>query len=411
MKNLPFTRREFIKLSSTGIGLISFGQFAPEFLVNSAMASTPKAEKDRSILVLVQLAGGNDGLNTLIPYEDSNYYKLRPTLGIKKKDAIVINDNLALNSTMIQMSQLYKEGKMGIIQNVGYPNPNRSHFRSTEIWETGVDSDRATSTGWVGRFLDNACSGVPTDTTDPLAVHMTNNTPLSFAGKQPHSTFGFANRINRKDNDDTRNMLENAYASNGSSNDNSTFLKQTLMNTLVTERKVQQKLDAYKPSHKYPGSNLATSLKNVAALIHAGFPTRVYFVSLGGFDTHSGQLNNHGGLLAQLSDALYAFQKDLEGHKLDNQVTTMTFSEFGRRPSENDSKGTDHGTAAPLFVVGSKIKGGIYGTSPNLNLKKNQDMEFSTDFRQIYSTMLEKWMNCPSDKVLGKKYTNLDIIS
>ena len=411
MKNLPFTRREFMKLSSAGIGLISFGQFAPEFLVNSARASTPLPEKDRSILVLVQLAGGNDGLNTLIPYEDSNYYKLRPNLGIKKKDALVISDKLALNGTMIQMNQLYKEGKMSIIQNVGYPNPNRSHFRSTEIWETGVDSDRVTSTGWVGRFLDNTCAGVPNDTTDPLAVHMTNNTPLSFAGKQPHSTFGFVNRINRRDNDDTRNMLEHAYASNGSSNDNSTFLKQTLMNTLVTERKVQQKLDAYKPSHKYPSSNLATSLKNVAALIQAGFPTRVYFVSLGGFDTHSGQLNNHGGLLAQLSDALYAFQKDLEGHKLDNQVTTMTFSEFGRRPSENDSKGTDHGTAAPLFVVGSNIKGGIYGTSPNLNLKKNQDMEFSTDFRQIYSTMLEKWMNCPSDKVLGKKYTNLDLIS
>ena len=178
----------------------------------------------------------------------------------------------------------------------------------------------------------------------------------------------------------------------------------------LPKQSVQQKLDAYKPSHKYPGSNLATSLKNVAALIQSGFPTRVYFVSLGGFDTHSGQLGTHGGLLTQLSEALYAFQKDLEGHKLDNQVTTMTFSEFGRRPSENDSKGTDHGTAAPLFVVGSKIKGGIYGTSPNLNLKKNQDMEFSTDFRQIYSTMLDKWMNCPAESVLGKKYNTLDIL-
>ena len=411
MKNLPFTRREFMKLSSAGIGLISFGHFAPEFVVNSARASTPLPEKDRSILVLVQLAGGNDGLNTLIPYEDSNYYNLRPTIGIKKKDALILSDKLALNGSMTKLNELYKEGKMGVIQNVGYPNPNRSHFRSTEIWETGVDSDRVTSTGWVGRFLDNTCSGIPTDTTDPLAVHMTNNTPLSFAGHNPHSTFGFVNRINRRDNDDTRNMLENAYAHNGAADDNSTFLKQTLMNTLVTERKVQQKLDAYKPSYNYPSGNLASSLKNVAALIHSGFPTRVYFVSLGGFDTHSGQLGTHGGLLAQLSDALHAFQKDLEGHKLDNQVTTMTFSEFGRRPSENDSKGTDHGTAAPLFVVGSKIKGGIYGTSPNLNLKKNQDMEFSTDFRQIYSTMLDKWMNCPAESVLGKKYQNLDIIS
>jgi len=137
----------------------------------------------------------------------------------------------------------------------------------------------------------------------------------------------------------------------------------------------------------------------------------VYFVSIGGFDTHSNQLINHGGLLAQLSDALQAFQKDLEGHKLDKQVTTMTFSEFGRRPNENDSAGTDHGTAAPLFVIGSNVKGGMYGTAPNLNLKKNQDVEYSTDFRQVYSTMLEKWMNCSAKDVLGKKYNNLDIIA
>ena len=411
MKNLPHTRREFLKLSTAGVGLISLGQFAPEFLVQSAMASTPLPEKDRSILVLVQLAGGNDGLNTLIPYEDSNYYKLRPKIGIKKKDAIALNDTHALHSSMTKLNELYREGKAGIIQNVGYPNPNRSHFRSTEIWETAVESDRTSSTGWIGRFMDNQCSGMPTNSTDPLAVHMTNNTPQSFGGKNPHSTFGFANRINRRDNDDTRKLLETTYANVEVGNDNSTFLKQTLMNTLLTERKVQQKLDEYKPSHNYPNSNLATSLKNVAAMIRAGFPTRVYFVSIGGFDTHSNQLANHGGLLAQLSDALHAFQKDLEGHKLDKQVTTMTFSEFGRRPNENDSAGTDHGTAAPLFVIGSNVKGGMYGTAPNLNLKKNQDVEYSTDFRQVYSTMLEKWMNCSAKDVLGKKYNNLDIIS
>jgi len=399
-----------MKISSTGIGLLTFGQFAPEFLVKSVMASTPLPEKDKSILVLVQLAGGNDGLNTLIPYEDSNYYRLRPKIGIKKENALVLNNTHALNSTMGKMSELYKEGKMGIIQNVGYPNPNRSHFRSTEIWETAVDSDRTASTGWIGKFLDNQCAGVPTDSTDPLAIHMTNNTPQSFGGKYPHSTFGFVNRISRRENDDTRNLLEASYAKNGGGDDNSTFLKQTLMNTLVTERKVQQKLDAYKPSYKYPNIGLGSSLRNVAALIHAGLPTRVYFVSIGGFDTHSNQLNNHSNLLGQLSDALYSFQKDLEGHKLDKQVTTMTFSEFGRRPSENDSAGTDHGTAAPLFVVGSNVKGGMYGSAPSLKLQKNQDVEFSTDFRQVYSTMLDKWMNCSSKSVLGRNYPILPFI-
>jgi uncharacterized protein (DUF1501 family) len=411
MKNLPHTRKEFIKLSSSGIGLLAFGQFAPEFLVRSAMASSPKPEKDKSILVLVQLAGGNDGLNTLVPYEDSNYYNLRPKIAIKKKDAIALNSTHGLHPSMSKMFDLYNSGKMGIIQNVGYPNPNRSHFRSTEIWETAMDSDRTSSTGWIGRFLDNACSGMPSDSHDPAAIHMTGNTPQSFGGKKPHSTFGFVNRINRRDNDDTRKLLESSYADKMMGDDNSTFLKQTLMNTLVTERKVQQKLDAYKPSYKYPNSNLASSLRNVAALIHAGLPTRVYFVSIGGFDTHSNQLLNHGNLLSQLSEALFAFQKDLEGHKLDNQVTTMTFSEFGRRPNENDSAGTDHGTAAPLFVLGSNIKGGVYGKAPNLKLQKNQDVEFSTDFRQVYSTLLEKWMNCPPEPVLFKKYSSLDIIS
>jgi uncharacterized protein (DUF1501 family) len=375
------------------------------------MASQPKPEKDKSILVLVQLAGGNDGLNTLVPYEDSNYYNLRPKIAIKKKDVIALNSTHGLHPSMTKMNDLYLGGKLGIVQNVGYPNPNRSHFRSTEIWETAMDSDRTSSTGWIGRFLDNACSGMPSDNHDPVAIHMTGNTPQSFGGKKPHSTFGFVNRINRRDNDDTRKLLESSYSEAMNGDDNGTFLKQTLMNTLVTERKVQQKLDAYKPYYKYPNSNLASSLRNVAALIQAGLPTRVYFVSIGGFDTHSNQLLNHGNLLQQLSEALFAFQKDLEGHKLDNQVTTMTFSEFGRRPNENDSAGTDHGTAAPLFVLGSNIKGGIYGNAPSLKLQKNQDVEFSTDFRQVYSTLLDKWMNCRPEPVLFKKYNNLDIIS
>jgi uncharacterized protein (DUF1501 family) len=224
-----------------------------------------------------------------------------------------------------------------------------------------------------------------------------------------HPTFGLsAGGGTRRDNEETRKLLEamisGPSASVAGEPDNSTFLKQTLMDTLVTEKKVQRVIGEYRPTTPYPPSPLATSLRNVAALVAARMPTRVYFVSLGGFDTHSNQVGQHSFLMTQLSEALAAFQRDLESKKLDQQVTTMTFSEFGRRPSENESRGTDHGTAAPLFVMGSKVKAGLHGTAPSLRLERNQDLLFSTDFRNVYATALEGWLGCPAEKVLGRKF-------
>ncbi len=410
---LPSTRREFLGLSSKGIGLLAFSQFAPQFLVRSTLAAAPAPEKDRSILVLVQLAGGNDGLNTLIPFEDPDYYRLRPNLGIAKDKVLRTSDVAGLHPACTALHGLYDKGQLGIVQNVGYPNPNRSHFRSTEIWETASSSDEFSSTGWVGRFLDNTCEGVPADSHDPVAVHLTNGVPQSFMSTQSHATFGLVPGAgNRRDNEETRKLLEGMVGNPAVDPDsaNRAFLRQTWMDTLVTERKVQRVIGDYRPSTPYPGSNLAASLRNVAALIAARMPTRVYFVTLGGFDTHSNQVGQHAGLLTQLSDALAAFQKDLEGKKLDGQVLTMTFSEFGRRPSENESRGTDHGTAAPLFVLGSKVKAGMHGTPPSLWLEKNQDLLFSTDFRRVYATALEGWLGCPADKVLGGKFSSIGFI-
>ena len=411
---LPTTRREFISLSGKGIGLLAFSQFAPNFLVQSTRAAAPAPEKDRSILVLVQLAGGNDGLNTLIPFEDADYYRLRPTLGIAKDQVLRLGDTHGLHPAMTAMRDVFQAGKLAVIQNVGYPNPNRSHFRSTEIWETASSSDNFAATGWVGRFLDNACAGVPADSHDPLAVHVTNGVPQSFASAHAHPTFGLAaGGGNRRDNEETRRLLEKMAAapSEGvADNGNATFLKQTLMDTLVTEKKVQRVIGDYRPAAPYPASPLAASLRNVAALIAGGLPTRVYFVSLSGFDTHTNQIAQQATLLGQLSDGIAAFQKDLEAHQLDGQVTTMTFSEFGRRPSENDSRGTDHGTAAPLFVMGSRVKGGLHGTAPSLKLQKNQDLTFSTDFRQVYATALDRWLHCPSQQVLGGKFAALEFV-
>lgn len=412
---LPSTRREFLRYSAKGIGLLAFSQFAPSFLVQSALGSAPAPERDRSILVLVQLAGGNDGLNTVVPFENPDYFRLRPTLALNRDSVLPINDTLGLNPGCAPLHRLFQDGRLGIVQNVGYPNPNRSHFRSMEIWETGSDSDQFVATGWLGRYLDNACAGNPLADAerDPAAIHISNEVPQAFAATQPHSLFGLgAATRNRRESRESSALLEQLVAA-GEHDDhhaNAGFLRSTFMDTLVTERKVQRLLADYRTDSEYPRNNFGQSLRNVAALIAAGMSTRVYFVSLGGFDTHANQLGQHQNLMRTLSEGLAAFQADLDRKRLDDQVLTMTFSEFGRRPAENESRGTDHGTAAPLFVMGSRLNGSLHGTTPNLALDVRQDLTYSTDFRQIYATVLDKWLGCPADDILGHPYPRLDFI-
>jgi uncharacterized protein (DUF1501 family) len=416
MKNstpfLPSTRREFLKLGTRGIGLLAFSRFAPSFIVESVAAEAPPAEKDRTILVLVQLAGGNDGLNTVVPFADPNYRRLRPTLGLSGNQLIPINDSLALNSACTPLHRLMQDGRLGIVQNVGYPNPNRSHFRSTEIWETASDSNEFLPTGWLGRYFDNACNGLPHG--DPCGVNISNEVPQSFLAAQAHPTYSFpvnarGNRGRRESLPLLESMLQ-APAGQDHEHDNSGYLRHTMMDALVTEKRFQGFLTDYRAGAEYPASPFANSLRNVAALIAAGVSTRVYYVSLSGFDTHANQINTQNNLLKQLSEGLAAFQRDLESKKLDGQVLTMTFSEFGRRPSENESKGTDHGTAAPLFVMGSRLKAGLHGRAPDLNLAHNQDMQYSTDFRQVYSTVLDKWLGCKAGTILGHDYQPLGFV-
>ena len=406
--NFPATRREFISASAKGTGLLAFSQFVPAFLRDSVAKQAPLPEKDRRILVLVQLAGGNDGLNTLIPYEDSNYYRLRPSLGIRKEDALPLTDDLGFHQSCQGMKELFDEGLLSIVQNVGYPNPNRSHFRSMEIWETAAESDEYRSSGWLGRFLDNNCSGAP-EIGEPEAVSFGNEIPITVQGDEAHNLFALNNRFGRAAKRLDYGLLDNMVGKS-SSKDNSSYLKHTMMDTLITERRIQALFSKFKPSVAYPNHPLGISLSNVASLISAEIPTRVYFVSLGGFDTHQGQVNRHQSLLKNLSSSLLAFQKDLQSKGLEDQVLTMTFSEFGRRASENQSGGTDHGTSAPLFVMGSKLGDSIVGQAPDLNLGKNKDLTFSTDFRQVYATVLDHWLDCDSRTVLGQKFQPLPII-
>jgi uncharacterized protein (DUF1501 family) len=405
---LPSTRREFLRHSTRGIGLLAFSRFAPRFLVQSTLAA-PAPEKDRRILVLVQLAGGNDGLNTVVPFDDPAYHALRPTLALKQNAILPVSDHLGLHPACAPLHALLKEGRLGIVQNVGYPNPNRSHFRSTEIWETGSAADESLSSGWIGRYLDNACTGSP-GSTDPDAIHVSAEVPQSFGGEHPHHTFSLSPGAARAGSAETALLERIAERDEPVLGGNHSFLRATLMDALVAEKKIQRILDTAKPASPYPSGNFAQSLRNVSALIAAGLPTRVYFVSLGGFDTHANQANAHSNLLRQLSEGLAAFQADLVARHLDDQVLTMTFSEFGRRPVENESRGTDHGTAAPLFVMGRDIAGPLHGAPPDLRVEKNADIRFGTDFRSVYATVLDRWLETPADAILGAHHERLGFL-
>ena len=410
----PRTRREFLAQTGRGLGLVAFAGFAPSFLVNSVLAEAPKAEKDRSILVLIQLAGGNDGLNTVVHHENDHYHRLRPNLALRPAAGLhKVNDQVSLHPSMGALHRLLKEGKLSVVQNVGYPNPNRSHFRSTEIWETASEADRVAYDGWLGRYFDADCAGAPTK--DPLAIHGGNTMPQTFQSARNHNIFGLGGGVGRgarkgarspsggKEETELLMDLNEALGAGATEDvaDNGHYLRHAMMDALLTEARVGEVIAAYKPSAPYPGGGLAQSLQRIAALIASGMETRVYYATLGGFDTHANQLGRHAQLLRELSEAMAAFQADLTAKKLDRQVLTMTFSEFGRRPSENSTVGTDHGTAAPLFVMHSGIKAPVVGTPPNLAIKPNDDIAFTTDFRQVYGTVLRNFLRTDPEKILG----------
>ena len=407
MKTPPLTRREFLRRSG-GLGFLAFSGAAPAFLARGAMHGAPAPERDRSILVLVQLAGGNDGLNTVIPHQDDRYFNLRPNLAIRDGH-LALDDRLGLHPACGSLHRLFRDGRLAILQNVGYPNPNRSHFRSTEIWETGADGDAYRHTGWLGRYFDNTCSGAPGET-DPCGVHVGDMMPQSFLSDEPHPVFGLRARGRVGGGKDPAEDAYEALLQAEHPDGNADYLRHTMMNTLVTERRVERHIGRYRPSANYPNSHLGQSLQRIAALIHADLETRVYFVSQSGYDTHANQANRHGRLLADLSDSLAAFQKDLAAQRHDDQVVTMTFSEFGRRPAENGSAGTDHGTAAPLFVMGRDVRGGILGDPPDLDVGPKEDLHHATDFRRIYATLLERWLATDSRKILGGAFESLDFL-
>ncbi len=426
--NIPYSRRLFIR---HGVALASMATTIPHFIQNSALgmvaqlAGNPGGAglpQDR-ILVVVQLGGGNDGLNTVIPFGMNEYYNARPTIGIPAPSgtakgqtgvALMLDQKrgLGLNPSLRGLKSLYDDGKLAVLQGVGYPNPNRSHFTSMDIWQTA--NMGAKGNGWIGRYFDNTCNGTPIPdgsinigATAPLALNGHIQKPISFVSPE---LFRWLGSEAHKSLDDPYQQINRAgILPQTAETSQAAFLMRTALDAQLSSVRIRSAVGK-SPLTTWPQSEIAQQLRIVSALIRDGMPTRVYYVSQGGYDTHGGQLGSHGRQLQQVGDALAAFQNEMAAQQSEDRVVTMVFSEFGRRVRQNASGGTDHGTAAPMFVIGSKVKAGVHGDHPSLTDLDQGDLKFKQDFRGVYANILEDWLRAPSAKILGGTFAKTSII-
>jgi uncharacterized protein (DUF1501 family) len=428
------TRRHFLKTSFLG-GAAAWT--VPVFLERTFFALDAAAAgsslqtatgRDHPILVIVQLAGGNDGLNTVIPYSKDAYYAARPRLAVPASSLLKLDDHTGLHPSLTGLKSLYDEGLAAIVQGVGYPNPNRSHFRSTDIWQTATDADQVSHHGWIGKYFDACCAGE-----DPtVGVAIGKQEPLAFSAATPKGiAFNQPNQFKyQAAGSADPEGVEESFREMGSSSDEENmsggsigmlagarphgdeadFLQRTALDAQMSSDKVREVTSKFQVSKPFPKSQLGNGLELVARLIAGSMPTRVYYVSQGGYDTHSNQKGTHERLLKDLDASLAAFLAEMKAMKALDRVVVMTFSEFGRRVAENASGGTDHGAAAPLFVMGGGVSAGLHGSYPSLTELNRGDLVHTTDFRSVYATLLEDWLKAPSHTILQKQFSKLPII-
>jgi len=377
-------RRDFLKLvGATSGGMLFLPQFLTAMSRESLMA---QAQINGNILVVIQLNGGNDGLNTFIPYTDPMYYTLRKTIGMPKDKVLNAANGMGFHPAMQGFNDILQDGALSVVQNVGYPNPNRSHFRSIEIWQNGSASDEFKSRGWLGRYLDAHCK--PEDNLAGLNLDVLDSPALrSF---NPHSlTIQDPVRFEKQ----LKQLGQDSVVTHGEESQLS-FVRKLMVNSFSGSENIQKAIDKSKiQTATYPKHKLAQDLQWIARMIKGDLPTSVYYTGQGGFDTHANQLGKQPQLLKELSESVKAFYDDLKNSGLINRTTILVFSEFGRRAAENGS-GTDHGTAAPVFVLGGGLKSQIVGSNPDLNnLDSNGDLKHQIDFRSIYASILQNRFN------------------
>ncbi len=402
------TRRSFVSSAATVtvLGGLVPSVFAPAAAAESLPAMSASSLDPGNVLVVIAMGGGNDGLNTVVPFSDDNYHRVRPAIRIPETGVLKLNDRIGFNPALAGLMELYKQGQVAVIQGVSYPNPNRSHFEATQIWET-ASPDRPAQTGWLGRYLDRAIAPGATTATPFYAVALGDQLPAALVSQHVDvPAIGALNNFNYNTGRDTASKASAGVLYDGAKPGASPYLsliEDTARSAYHGGETLRAKIARYTPAVTYPTDGFATQLKLAAQLIGSNTGTRIVFVSLGSFDTHAGQRAQQDRLLKYMGDGLLAFYSDLAAHGNAKRVLTMTFSEFGRRVAQNASNGTDHGTAMPLFIVGGALKGGIFGDHPSLtDLDRNGDLKMQTDFRSVYATVLENWLGRnPSDVLSG----------
>jgi uncharacterized protein (DUF1501 family) len=403
------SRRDFLKAGS----MVALGLTVPGFLGRTALAAPPadaKGAKD-TVLVVVELQGGNDGLNTVIPFKDPDYPKLRPTLRIQAAQVRKLTDDIGLHPQMEGLAGLLQDQALCVVQGVGYPNPSQSHFRSMDIWQAGSTADELTE-GWLGKALKQA-PAVPSfhlaasNESAPLALTGAPARVPSIASLEDFQLKTAA--ASGADKRQQREIIEGAAQAEPGKPGLLDFVQRTAANTYASSRRLQEIAGNYQPKVPYPNTPLANRLKLAAQLIDADLGARLFYVSLGNFDTHASQAASHGQLLAQLSGATTAFYKDMAARGHGERVLLMTFSEFGRRAKENGSRGTDHGSGAPMLLVGGKVKAGLVGAHPSLAKLEAGNLKHHTDFRQVYAAILDRWLGVDSKQVLGSAYAPVEV--
>jgi uncharacterized protein (DUF1501 family) len=395
-------RRGFLQTGA--LATASF--MVPKFL--KAFESGQAVPPGNKVVVVLQLSGGNDGLNTVIPVRNDIYYSSRPRLGITREKALSINDEAGLHPALTAFADAYHDGSLGILNSVGYPNPDRSHFRSMDIWHTGSQSNEYLTTGWIGRYLDAQCGGCdrPTqalEVDDVLSLALKGGQSNGLAFKDPARLYGTSNEKFFKD-------LSKTHADHHDEQPVD-YLYKTMAQTLSSADYIfkQSKLNPTKAA--YPTSELGNSLKTIASLIFSEINTKVYYVSLGSFDTHINQDNQQQRLFTEMNEAVAAFIKDLKANNRFNDVLFFTFSEFGRRVAQNASAGTDHGTANNMFFISGGLKEkGMLNPLPDLTDLDEGDLKYKVDFKNAYATVLDRWLSANDEKILGGKYSRLKFI-
>lgn len=396
------SRRTFLKQSS----LIAAGSALAPYFING-MTSTLKDFSGKR-LVIIQLSGGNDGLNTVVPYRNDIYYKARPQIAIQPNEVLKISDELGFHPALEGLRSLYDDGLMGVINSVGYPNPDRSHFRSMDIWHSGSNAEENWTTGWLGRYLDNACDHCEVPY---RAIEVDDS--LSLAMKGVHSkgmAMAAPDKLMSNLKGTHAEVLANMHGDEAHDDHQLGYLYKTMVETVNSAGYIGQKIKKHKSQASYPQNPFASNLKTIAELIGSGMETSVYYASMTGFDTHARQTNTQQRLLKQYGDAVSVFVRDLKAlGELENTII-LTFSEFGRRVSQNASGGTDHGTANNLFIMGGTTKPGFFNKAPQLIDLDNGDLKYEIDFRRIYAALLDNWLGVSSNEVLKRQFKPLNFL-